>query len=78
METQNQMSVQAVGSVVTAVVIAIFGWFVLTRVDTYLRIKAVDDCGNRAKFEREDPDLRAKITYPLGDEYKACLKDKGY
>lgn len=58
-------------------VIVFVGLLANTQVSNYLRMKAIDDCGKVSRFEKENVDERAKITYPVGDVYKACLKDKG-
>ena len=60
--------------VVAFMAVALF--FVLTKADNYLRIKAVDECGKISKYEANLD--KAKVTYPIVDVYKSCLKDKGY
>lgn len=70
-------TVSGFGAVVIAVALVVVAWLLLPRIDQYLRIVAVDDCGKVAKYETR-PDVNTVVTYPLGDEYKKCMKDKGY
>lgn len=52
--------------------------FSLKRVDSYLRIRAVEECGKVSRYEKTITDENAKASYPVVDVYKTCLKDKGY
>lgn len=47
----------------------------LGRVDTYLKYKAIDDCGQISRYQTKDKN--ATVTYPITDMYESCLKDKG-
>lgn len=47
----------------------------LGRVDTYLKYKAIDDCGQVSRYQTKDK--TATVTYPITDMYDSCLKDKG-
>ncbi len=49
----------------------------LQRVDTYLRIKAVDECGLVSRFETNASN-GDHTSVPIADSYNACLKDKGF
>lgn len=50
-------------------------YFALTRVDTYLRYKAIDDCAKVSRYETSDKN--AKVSYPITDMYNTCLAEKG-
>ncbi len=62
------------------VVIVIAGFisflFVLFHIDTYMKYKAINDCGSISKFEQALPN-NIKVTYPVQDIYQDCLKEKG-
>ncbi len=63
--------------ILIAIAMVVVAWMILPRLDQYLRITALNDCGKVAKYETR-PDINTLVTYPLGDMYKSCLKDKGY
>lgn len=67
----------AVNTIIIGVAFIVAVYLTLQKVDKFLQIKAVDDCGKISRYE-VSPDEKTKITYPLGDVYKQCLKDKGY
>lgn len=48
---------------------------ILSRVDFFLKNRAVNDCSEMSRFEKTD--RGTKIAYPLQDLYKECLKQKG-
>lgn len=66
-----------VGLVVFGILIFVSVFMSLQKVETYLRYKAIDDCGKIARYEATLPDENARVLYPLDDIYKSCLKDKG-
>ncbi|MDO8609046.1 MAG: hypothetical protein Q7R95_00715 [bacterium] len=72
---------QSIAKVITTFIIslAFFGsiYISLQRLDTYLLIKAVDDCAKISRAEKEIVQENVKVVYPLTDAYKTCLKDKG-
>lgn len=47
----------------------------LSRFDTFLKYKAIDDCARISRYETTDKN--AKVTYPITDLYNSCLEDKG-
>ena len=49
----------------------------LQRVDKYLKVKAIDDCGKVSRYEFNGSDGTRSQT-PIEEIYKACLKEKGY
>ena len=52
-------------------------FFAVTRVDTYLKIKAIDDCAKTTRYEvQEKPGV--KVSMPIDDLYKKCVSEKGY
>jgi hypothetical protein len=78
--TENKTNQTA--SIINCVLLIIFGiislFLILQRVDRYLKIKAIDECYKISKYERNIPEENAKVTYPLSDQYKSCIKNKGY
>lgn len=48
---------------------------ILSRIDLFLKNKAINDCSKISRFEKTDGGT--KIAYPLQDLYKECLKQKG-
>jgi hypothetical protein len=67
-----------INRVILVVTILIIVYLTLLRVDKFLKIKAIDDCGKISKYEKTIPEENAKVSYPVLDQYKSCLKDKGY
>lgn len=66
-------------TVLAIIVIAFIAIYLsLIRVDKYLRIKAVDDCGKISRYEASNKDDGTKVWFPENTIYKNCLKDKGY
>ena len=70
--------VKDVGMVAVAIAMVVVAVMALGRVDKYLLIKAIDDCGRTGQFNKSLPEESATITYPVGDVYQNCLKEKGY
>ena len=60
---------------VALVVAALF--LAVTRVDKYLKIKALDDCARISRYEVQEKS-GAKVSMPIEDLYNKCLKVKGY
>ena len=52
-------------------------FFAVTRADKFLKIKAVDDCARISRYEVQEKS-GAKVSMPIEDQYKNCLKTKGY
>lgn len=50
-------------------------YLVLTRVDLFLKYKAMDDCAKISVYESTGEG--AKTSYPIPDVYNQCLKQKG-
>lgn len=50
----------------------------LSRVDEYLKMKALDDCSKSVRYEKTVPAENVKVTIPVQDLYEKCVKDKGY
>jgi len=80
MEVTEDMKAQFnnIGLIVLALALFVVAFLGLQRVDKFMQIKAVDDCGKMARLEKDNPEDGSKLLYPIGDIYKACLKDKGY
>ncbi len=60
------------------VLIAVALYFAVTRVDRYLKIKAIDDCEKTSRYQTVDKQNGATTWFPVTDVYKNCLKTKGY
>lgn len=69
--------VKDVGLIVFGIFMLVAVFLSLQRVDSFLKIKAIDDCGKISRYEANLDEVNARVTYPLDDIYKACLKDKG-
>ncbi len=50
-------------------------YLALMRIDTFLRLRAFDDCGKLSRYETTEK--TAHFSYPVLDIYNSCLKDKG-
>jgi hypothetical protein len=50
----------------------------ITRVDSFLRLKALDDCARASRFEQRIDKQNAVASYPITDLYKSCIREKGY
>lgn len=50
----------------------------ISRVDQYLKIKAMDDCGDMIRYEKTVPAENVKLSIPVQDLYEKCIKEKGY
>ena len=69
---------RTIASFVLAVVILIAVFAALTRADRYMELKAIHDCGMVARYTETNEASGSAYTYPLGDQYQACLEAKGY
>lgn len=79
MEDKTNISTgQTVNMVIGAIAFIVIVFLVLTKVDKALKIVAVDQCMRSSKYEKVLKAEDAKVSYPLTDFYKSCLKDKGY
>lgn len=67
-----------INSLIIAAALIVVAFLVLIRVDIFLKIKAIDDCGKISKFEKDNPGDNSKVSYPIADFYIPCLKTKGY
>ena len=64
-------------TIIISAVALLIAFMFFGRADTYLRLKAVDDCGRISRYEKNVTAEDAKVSYYLDDFYKQCLKDKG-
>ena len=66
----------------STIVLLVFGvivsFLLLSRVDSYLKLKALGDCSMASKYETNAPDGTSKVSYPVEELYKKCLAEKGY
>ena len=69
--------VKDVGLVVFGIFLIISVYMTLQRVDKYIKVKAIDDCGRIARYEFTGSD-GVKTYSPMEEVYKKCLSDKGY
>lgn len=72
---QETLKVRYAVNLIKYVILLIGLFLVLMRVDTFLKQKAIDECGKLSKYETTDKN--AKVSYPVIDFYNSCLKDKG-
>lgn len=79
MEDPTALSGSQTINLIVGLVVFLFIFFIaLNRIDKVIKINAVDGCMKSSKYEKEFPDQNSKITSPMNDLYKTCLKDKGY
>lgn len=48
------------------------------QIGSYLKERAIDNCGRISRYQTVLPDQNATVWYPIEDMYKQCLRDKGY
>lgn len=78
-DTRNTESLSRTANVILVVIFLSVALFLgLRRVDTYLKLKAMDDCMQASSFEQTVEKDNAVVSYPVTDMYKKCLQDKGY
>ena len=79
MNVQNNQ--EAIARTTNAILLIVFLsvalFFTLQRVDGYIKNKAIYECGLISKFEQSDDKTNTKVSYPVADIYKQCLKNKG-
>lgn len=73
----NTPQLKDTGLVIFGILMFVAVFMSLQRVDKYLKVKAIDDCGQVARYEYNGSDGSRSIS-PNDDVYKACMKDKGY
>jgi hypothetical protein len=71
------MPVLPLNTIIISVVFLISLFLVLMRFDKLLKIKAIDDCARTSQFEKTITAAGEKYSYPVQDQYDACLKLKG-
>ncbi len=49
----------------------------LQRFDSFLKLKAMGDCGQSSHYQVKDKS-GALVSYPVKEVYEKCLKEKGY
>jgi len=77
-DQNNQQIMAVINQIILSLTIIISLFLILNQVNQFLRIKAIDDCGKISRYEKQLPEDNAKVFYPVLDQYKSCLKDKGY
>lgn len=78
MENKPPVFANFIGLLIIAVTILFSIFFLGSKIDRYLRIKAVDDCGKISQFTHKNEANSSTSTYPIVEVYENCLKDKGY
>ncbi len=73
METSKKEAV----SVLALIIIAIFAYLFLMRIDRWLLGSAVHNCESVAQTVVKVGTTQT-VNYPVEDVYKKCMKDKGY
>lgn len=71
------MPILPLNTIIVSVVVLISLFLVLMRFDKLLKIKAIDDCARSARYEKTITAAGEKYSYPVQDQYDACLKLKG-
>jgi len=79
MNTQNnQETVSKTANVVLVILfLSVALFFSLKRVDSSIKNKAIYECAITSRFEQTNEENKTKVSYPVADIYKQCLKDKG-
>lgn len=81
---ENKNFIPIVTRVALLGVLLVVGYFIVSRVDTYLDIQkramlnqAIDECSRNTKYTYENPSAGIKTEEPIKDRYDECLKEKG-
>ncbi len=56
----------------------IFFYSLLQRIDTYLKLKAMNDCALISRYQKDNPSDGTTVWYPVDEIYKKCVQEKGY
>lgn len=70
--TNNQL---LAAMIVASIFVAFY--LTITRVDSYIREKGIDNCAHISTYTITVPDDNAVVLYPVVDVYSQCLRDKG-
>ncbi len=62
-----------INSFILIAAVVIFAWLL----NTYIKNQAIDGCARNSSYSVNLPSQDAKVTYPVTEAYKQCLKDKG-
>lgn len=74
MNSQDNIFQKATALVIVVLIFIAF-YLTLSRVDSFIRNQAIDEC---AKFGRQEQVTDGlKVSYPLADIYETCLERKG-
>ncbi len=69
-------------SIAGTIILVVFGiitlFFTVTRVDTFLKNQAVNDCSHVSVYEYTNESKTTRTVTSIADVYKDCLKEKGY
>ena len=71
---QERAKIEAAIKFIGLVLLFIAVYLTLSKVESYLRYKAIDDCGKISKYVTVDG--KNTISYPIADVYNSCLEDK--
>ncbi len=77
--TQNnpELVARTASTILVVIFLSIALFFSLRKADVYMKNQAIHQCGLISRFEQSDQKNHTKVSYPVADVYKQCLKDKG-
>lgn len=79
MNTQYNPEVVArtANTVLVLVFLSVALFLSMSRVDSFVKNRSIHECALISRFEQTDEKNNTKVSYPVSDIYKQCLKDKG-
>lgn len=76
MELQTPYTLSKLTPLIGFIIVFVIFILALTRFDTYMKYKGIDNCAKASRFEQTITDQNAKVSYPVQDVYKDCLSKK--
>lgn len=73
----NNSILPFVGQLILAVTLVVVSFLFLGKIDKFLKLTAIGDCGKISSYETTD-ESGAKVIYPVKQVYESCLKEKDY
>jgi len=74
---KNNLLSSILGHLILAVALVVVSFMAFGKVDKFLKLMAMGDCGKISSYETTDAS-GAKVIYPVKEVYQSCLKEKGY
>lgn len=71
------MVARTAGTVLMLAFLSVALYFGVNRFDRYMHAQSVFQCGMTSRFE-QNVDEKTKVSYPITDVYKQCMKDAGF